>query len=246
MKHIKRLPLAGANNIRDLGGYMIDESHMTKWNTCYRGDNLHRLTASDWKKLYDANVRTIIDLRSLAERNNEGYDSEAYGIKTYHLPMQKEQIDMHDLHQSLAKDSFWFSLSEGYMGMINDNQQGIGSIFNQISESLHLGAVLFHCTAGKDRTGMTAFLLLKLLGVNKADIIADYEVSSTYNTMGASTNELLKRIPEKYLYLLNSDPKNVTDVIQYFEEHDIETYLISCGVKETNIAYLKTAMRESL
>ncbi|MEF9961821.1 MAG: tyrosine-protein phosphatase [Erysipelotrichaceae bacterium] len=239
MKAIKHLNLIGAHNVRDLGGYMINQNHISAWHTLYRGDNLHTLVDQDWTCLYQAKIRTIIDLRSLAEVENEGYDSEAHLIKTYHIPLQNEQIDMHNLNQSLSTSSFLMSLTDGYRKSIENNQANIAKIMNTIGEHIQDGAILFHCTAGKDRTGVISFILLSLIGVQNEDIIADYEVSASYIHKGIGTNQLLSKIPEKYQYLLHSDPSNLDGLFDYFSTKSVESYLLDCGVSQQHIDNIK-------
>ncbi|MEF9919797.1 MAG: tyrosine-protein phosphatase [Erysipelotrichaceae bacterium] len=239
MKDIKHLNLIGAHNVRDLGGYSLNQNHCSAWHILYRGDNLHTLIDEDWNTLYTANVRCIIDLRSLTESTNEGYNSEIYHIKGLHIPLQNEQIDMHDIHQSLSTSQFLMSLTEGYKKMVQVNQANIAKVMNAIGENIMNGAVLFHCTAGKDRTGLISFLLLTLIGVSKEDIIADYQVSATYIHKGIGTNKLLSKIPEKYQYLLHSDPQNLEGLFEFFSNQSIESYLLECGVTQNNINRIK-------
>lgn len=234
MKHIKHLKLEGAYNIRDLGGYALANKHMSKWNTLYRGDNLHSLTKGDWLSLYASNVRCVIDLRSSSERSHDGYDCEQYGIKNLHIPLQNDDIDMRKMKDMVA-GGFWSSLTEGYMQMIQSNQSNIVNVFEAIGEYISDGAVLFHCTAGKDRTGLIAALLLMLVEAQKEDIIADYEVSATYNHKGIGTNNLLSKIPAQYQHLLLSDPHNLDGILQYFEENPLNKYLINSGLKQSTL-----------
>ena len=103
-------------------------------------------------------------------------------------------------------------------------------------EGLTQGAVVFHCTAGKDRTGVLAAILLLLLGVAEEDIIADYQVSFTYNRRGM--NQLLARYPEMQALLaqsgedslLHAHPRNIQAVLELLNAENIGPWLEQAGV----------------
>ena len=79
MKNYRRLPLKGAGNCRDLGGYPC-EGGITRFHRLYRSDSLHLLTEQDWNLLEEAGVRTILDLRSDSERSFQPDQAEAHGF----------------------------------------------------------------------------------------------------------------------------------------------------------------------
>ncbi|MFR3673909.1 MAG: tyrosine-protein phosphatase [[Clostridium] innocuum] len=75
MRTARRMRLQGAGNVRDLGGYPCGET-ITAWQCCYRSDMLNNLTQEDWKKLQEADIQLILDLRSKTEQIQAPYDSE--------------------------------------------------------------------------------------------------------------------------------------------------------------------------
>lgn len=100
------------------------------------------------------------------------------------------------------------------------------------------GAVVFHCTAGKDRTGVLAVILLLRLGVGEEDIIADYQVSFTYNAKGI--DRLIQQVPRMKAYMeqaggdsmLDSNPKNMQAVLGVLNTDNIAQWLENAGVSE--------------
>ena len=180
-QHIRRLRLNHVANVRDLGGYEADGG-MIRWNMLYRAGDLSGADEGDWERLKAAGVRTILDLRSASELRVKP-DRPPQGISWYHLPLQTEEIDL-EHPADLAGLAFLKSLRESYVIMAGENTGLLAAALARLTAALDDGAVLFHCTAGKDRTGVLAAAVLWLCGAAREDIVADYEVSHTYNQGG--------------------------------------------------------------
>lgn len=226
-KHIKRLRLDHAHNVRDLGGFETADGGMVRWNTLYRAGNLSEADSADWERLKAAGVRSILDLRSLSEIRSFP-DRAPEGISWQHTPLQTEEIDMNDLAGSAGK-AFQKSLKEGYLNMVGQHTHLLASALARLTECLEQGAVLFHCSAGKDRTGIIASSVLYLCGVDREDIIADYEVSYTYNQNGL--NASAGRMPgfKEILPLLQSDRENMEQLLYFYGEMDLAARLAENG-----------------
>ena len=190
-QHIRRLRLGCIHNVRDLGGYGTEHGGITRWNTIYRAGNLSQADAADWSILQEAGIKTILDLRSSSEVSSQP-DQAPEDIQWFHMPLQTEQIDVDNLSES-AKQAFEKSLKEGYLVMAGQNATMLAAALKKLTDCLNQGAVLFHCSAGKDRTGVLASVILYLCGVDPEDIVADYQVSYTYNQKGL--NQLVKHMP---------------------------------------------------
>ena len=221
----KRLPLKHAYNVRDLGGYAAKNGMMTKYHVFYRGDGLSQLKEEEWNLLKENGICTIFDLRSPSEANLMDYHSEKYGIRTYRIPLQKEDIDLKNV-ESLAQTSMRKSMEDGYVTMIEENLNTIAKLLNQLSHKIQEGAVFIHCTAGKDRTGIIAALLLWLCQVSDADIIADYMVSEIYNRENPMMKEVRKTIDP---VLLESPAIRMRMLLDYFREKHIYQKLMESG-----------------
>lgn len=115
-------------------------------------------------------------------------------MEWYHCPLQREQIDAKDITGS-AERAFAGSLTDGYLNIVKTNGALLASAVRQLIAGLEKGAVLFHCTAGKDRTGILASCIFTLCGISQEDIVADYEVTYTYNKKGM--NRLLRMLDEE-------------------------------------------------
>lgn len=176
--HYVRLPLKNAYNVRDLGGYAC-EGGVTKWNTFLRADNMNMLCREDIDFLKEYGLGTVIDLRSdgeLAEKPNTL--AKEPGIDYHHLSFMVG--DVTDVTQLNITDGLKF-LQMFYLELIKNETGMVTKILNTIAAAKE-GAVLFHCSAGKDRTGITAMLLLAIAGVAPQDIVANYQITYTYNS----------------------------------------------------------------
>lgn len=239
-RHIRRLRLNHAANVRDLGGYGTDGGGVTRWNALYRAGDLSAADVGDWEQLWAAGVRTILDLRSVSElRTNP--DRPPQGIAWYHMPIQTEDIDLGDLAES-AGAAFMKSLREGYLAMAGENTHMLAAALDQLTKSLADGAVLFHCSAGKDRTGVLASAVLWLCGAAREDIVADYEVSFTYNQGGL--NAMVDSLPdrEKIMPLLRSDGENMERLLDFYGEIGLAGRLAACGFSADEQRLLRERM----
>lgn len=236
MKYMKHLPLQGAHNVRDLGGYPTADGHATRWGVLYRSDALGDLCAADWEILCDRNVRTVIDLRSQSETKQVKIVPPS-GVEYFHFSLMKD-LDVGKL--ASGREKFLESMVLNYEKTLFENLRCAVDILRVILEKAENGAVLFFCSAGKDRTGIVAALLLYLCGVLREDIIADYIVSSTYNENGINRRmeslppEVASSIPdmEALKKCLASNPETIRALLDAFEARDIRRCLTENGFDE--------------
>lgn len=235
----KRLRLAHAFNMRDMGGYETGDGGVTSFGKLLRSGGLQQLDAGEWERLKEYGVRTVLDLRSLAEIEKDG-DGVPEGIRWIHCPLQREQIDINDIAGSALK-AFTASLTEGYLNIVRDNGELLAAAIKALIDGLERGAVLFHCSAGKDRTGVLASAVYYLTGVEREDIVADYEVTYTYNRRGI--NRMLERADERTKAamepFLRSDAENMDRLVTLYEELDLPRYLAGYGITEADIRTLR-------
>lgn len=239
---VKRLVLPHAFNLRDLGGYQTKDGKLVRWHKLYRADALCALTAEEWKTLYDLGVRTVVDLRSTSETETMP-DCVPEGMQWVHCPMQAEELDYENLDEG-AMASFRRSMADSYTDMVKKTPHLISKALCTTVNGLQTGAVLFHCTAGKDRTGVLAAALLHLLGVGDADILADYTVSEIYNRGGLQ--KVAATLPnfEELLPLLSSAPEHMEPLLAYFHEHNLTEALQEYGFGAAELELLKVSVLE--
>ena len=233
MTNLKHISLEKAHNLRDLGGYPTADGRMTKWGVLYRSDSLAVLTEQDWAVLQKRNVKTVIDLRSSGEAASAPIRTPD-GVECLHFSLMKE---LDGNVQSASMETILQSMKLDYVKTLYGNPSCASEIMNTINERVENGAIVFLCSAGKDRTGIIAALSLYLCGVAREDIIADYIVSATYNADGI--NKMLAAIPEAYLKMIPdmqmlkdcfaSKPETIATLLDAFKENEIEELLHQNG-----------------
>jgi protein-tyrosine phosphatase len=178
----KLMDVNGCNNFRDLGGYPTDDGHIIKTGQLYRSDGLCNLGGKGQEDLRNLGIKTVIDLRSKSEANYQPDDIPAE-IEYVHIPMQLNYIDpMREM--KLIKQGVTIWLDDSY---ITSGYKRLSFFFNEEwRKALELISdkdnrpLVFHCMAGKDRTGMLAAMILMALGAPKKAISWDYMASNTF------------------------------------------------------------------
>jgi len=170
----RRIALERAFNFRDLGGYAAASGQTVRWSRVYRADGIHRIEGADLARVAALGIRTVLDLRTRGELTDHGrVPTEAMNASYQHLPLL-EQVWERDLLVA-EMDAVDF-LAGRYLAMLDQGASSIVSAFETIADPECL-PVVFHCSAGKDRTGVLAAVLLSVLGVSDDDIAADYALS---------------------------------------------------------------------
>lgn len=231
--YYQRLPLETTFNTRDLGGIPTKDNNMVAWKKLFRSDDVCRLTDNDVAFLEEYGIGAVIDLRTPKERTGSDYPLERSSVvKNYHIPFVVDE-SIQDISQSTTS----MSLYDFYEHMIHEQKGIVNELFVAVHESRDTG-LIFHCAAGKDRTGVMACLLLGLLDVDEKDIIANYETSYTY----LSANEALQS-PEGYEDLMYSDRKNMEKLLPVITENygTVYNYLKECGLSDEMLLEIKEA-----
>ncbi|MFC0038848.1 tyrosine-protein phosphatase [Actinomadura rayongensis] len=183
------LRLDGAANVRDLGGRPVPGGAVAR-GRLLRADALNALSESDLERL--AGVRTVIDFRSDHEVGTNGADRLPDGADLVHLPI--DGGDLEDFYKAVTagdplrqREVFGGGRTERVLVGVNRNFVADDEQRAAFATALRLVAdagrlpLIFHCTAGKDRTGWMAAIVLTILGVPRADIMADYLRSNEYH-----------------------------------------------------------------
>jgi protein-tyrosine phosphatase len=178
------IALQGGANFRDLGGYDTTDGGRVRWGLVFRSAALHRLTATDLVTIERLGLRVVYDLRGAQERD-VAPSMLPDGVRCELLPVDgtgaetKELTDL-VLEGKLADVPPDF-LVRIYEAMAEVAAPTFGRLLTRLADPDGVPA-LIHCTAGKDRTGMSAALLLSVLGVDEEAIVDDYELSAAHYT----------------------------------------------------------------
>jgi protein-tyrosine phosphatase len=176
--HERQVKLEGQNNFRDLGGYRTTDGRTLKWGLIYRAGQLNKLTDADLSRLADLKIRTVVDLRGPVEiergkdRVPEGVRDVSYPIDVNTLP-KKEQLAPAN---SAAPPNMMLQATQSIMLNKTDVY---ASLIRELAAPQNRPLV-FHCTAGKDRTGVGAAIILTMLGVPWETVREDYLLSNVY------------------------------------------------------------------
>lgn len=156
----KRLiKLEGGSNFRDLGGYPTQDQKLVKWGMIYRSDDISKLTDSDLQTLKGINLATVCDLREPDELKQKP-DRLPEGIYYLNLPAGSENVKVNSNYFTMNLDS----MMTATYGRTEHLKAKYKPMFDQLLALKSGKSMMFHCTAGKDRTGMGAALILSALG----------------------------------------------------------------------------------
>lgn len=170
------VPLQGGSNFRDLGGYRAADGRTVRRNIVFRSAHLGGLTDADCAALGKLGVRTIVDLRGVNEAAETPHRIEGTGARIVgaHIePGVGEKIRGAVADGSANPHLVMRYMGEHYRDYPRRCAPGFRTLFTILSDDRHRPLV-FHCTAGKDRTGFASALLLTLLGVPWETVLNDY------------------------------------------------------------------------
>ena len=170
------VPLAGAGNFRDFGGYDVEGGGRVKRGMLYRANRLSQLTADDIARLEQTGIATIFDLRSPREREADPTAWQASHLAFHSWPPghKRRLVDMALEYPRSAEGARQLMLD-----FYAELPRTLGHAFGGILREIAGGAVpcVMHCSAGKDRTGMAAALVLSAVCVARDDVLADYAMT---------------------------------------------------------------------
>jgi protein-tyrosine phosphatase len=172
MMHVSHIPLDGASNVRDLGWPVAARPRRV-----LRSANLDRLSESGRREFVELGIGVVIDLRGKAEA---AAAPDFAGTTRVHLPI--EPTVMAELREHLAVGTLTVAaavavMEDTYRRYIVDHVEVFAGVFQHVLRAKQR-AVLVHCAAGKDRTGVAAALILTALGVPASTIMEDYLLSN--------------------------------------------------------------------
>ena len=249
--HPRRLiGLEAVHNFRDLGGYPTADGRSTKWRTLFRSDGLYRLRgADDMSRVRQLGLKSVIDLRTEREQREQGiFPIDDIEVTFHHLSIV--DVTWSDTKTPEFDDEVEF-LVWGYRDMLEIGSSRFADALHVLAQTESLPAV-FHCAAGKDRTGVLAALLLSSLGVDDAHICADYGLTQDAMRRSIAWSkvhrpELAERyatIPKAYLA---ADPRAMQIILaELTQRHgSVRNYVREMGVADATVEVLGNLLLES-
>jgi protein-tyrosine phosphatase len=173
----------GLPNLRDMGGISTTDGFRTREGVLYRSEAPIGLTGTALQQLADLGLRTVVDLRDAAEcrlgPSVFATDVEKIGIEVS-CPADQNGTALLEMVMSGRLTSYSAAdLGELYVNYLEHQAESFGKVIRLIADPART-PLLVHCTAGKDRTGLTMALVLDVIGVDRPTILDDYVLTSTF------------------------------------------------------------------
>lgn len=270
------IPLQGAINVRDMGGYETVDGRLVKWGKLFRGDQLSKLTEQDIRLLEALNIKTIVDYRSQHEQSINPNKSIGTVKKVFHYDPQSDfseaaasAVDLEDENEKLIAGLKAGVVPENYI-----NGKGLkviesyrNFVLNPVCREAYKNVVsvyvnpdaapvLQHCRGGKDRTGFGSMLILLLLGVKLEDVIYDYTLTGALrqerNTLKLGHYQQLTDNEDYIAYLMSlieTRAEFINESIRTINEEygGIEAYALTMyGITSNDIETMKFVYLEEV
>ena len=235
--------LEGCFNFRDLGGYETREGGRVRRGVLFRSDGLQQLTEADVAHIRDElGVRAVVDLRSEAEVDGDGVG--LLGVP----PIERAHIPIFDSQRREGQPELPEDLGELYFAMIRYSRRRIARVLEHLA-ALDAPAV-FHCAAGKDRTGVVGAVILGLLGVDDQIIIDDYAFTARNLDLivarlrdSKGYEHVLPQLPAETLH---AEPGTMASLLGRTQEQygTMRDYALAAGVAESSLDRLAKRLLE--
>lgn len=250
---VRLLALEGGRNFRDLGGYETADGKSVKWGRVYRSGAMDDLTDADYAYLSDLGITTVCDFRDAAERASEPTDWRAGKIDylTFADPREIENGGSNPLfavfeNPDATPEDVRAAMASGYPAIAEGEDEGFTAMFDRLAA----GDVplAFNCTAGKDRTGTAAALILAALGVPRETVVADFALSDDYvdymaEFLGEEARaKAVEQEDSPYAFLMKLPPEMVAPLLESDPIY-IETTLDTMAKKHGSVlAYIQNEL----
>lgn len=245
----RKLPLEGPRNFRDLGGYPTQDGRRVRWGQLFRADSLAELTDDDIAYLGRIGLARVIDLRGDDEiQESPNRLAGRTGFAYAHRPIGEEGLAPSEWWRRFEAGEFgeidasW--LVRGYRKTLDERAARVGGVLRELAGE---GTpAVFHCTAGKDRTGVISALVLLLLGVPREIVVGDYSLTALYtgNRIPAADKWFAERglDPEIAANVLSARRESMEETLAHLDaEHGgAERYVLEkAGLGEQEILALR-------
>ncbi len=207
--HSRAIELEGGYNFRDLGGYTTKDGRQIAWRKLFRSGKLNELTQTDRNRVMDLGIKSVVDFRRLPERTDAPSlwhdDHEPY-IATHPHPNDMAEGGASIFGQLVNEEiSARDLMIQVYREMPEDYAAHYTEMLRLLANRTDC-PLLFHCTAGKDRTGLGAYLILHVLGVEEDLIFEDYLLTNQFYPADHRLMQIVQRALDEY-GLKTSDPE---------------------------------------
>lgn len=254
------LALTGAPNFRDLAGdtgYRGAGGRALRRHRVFRSDHLGQLSQDDLKRLA-AGPGTrfrVLDLRGVNERTTAACSLPA--AEVHSLPIEptivQKLTDLLDAGARLTEADTVALMQDTYRGFVRGNTPRFAELFAHVLDAQADSPIVFHCTAGKDRTGFAAAILLRLLGVPHETVIQDYLLTNEYFFAHYKWNLVLARLMKGGRFadairgFMRAEPQYLSTAFDTMDREfgSFERYIRDgIGLSPTEVEHLRTTYLE--
>jgi len=245
-----RLLFEGSYNFRDLGGFETIDGFTTKYNLIFRSDALHEMTDADSEIFQnELKITTVIDMRTDNAIQKEGLGKVINeNIKRIHIPLFSDS-DATEWSQKERAPEEPADLVAFYIWVMEKSGDQIVDVIENLIKTDDSVPAVFHCFAGKDRTGIIAAVVLSLLNVHEDHIVDDYAESHKYKhkilerMKRSMTEENYEKFPKE---LMDAYPETLVAVLQYINNTygSMKAYALSKGLSNDSIIRMKNLFLE--
>lgn len=210
------IPLEGGRNFRDLGGYLTHDGRRVKWGNLFRSGTMAWLTPADYERLSTLSIKTICDLRTVQEREAE--PNRWYQVANISYWVREQSDSFGELRKLMASglstpEMACAAMIEGYRQLPFEQAPAHRELFNRLAAGDI--PLVFNCSAGKDRAGTAAALILCALGVPREAVVDDYVLTDRVVDLPAifrdralrRRSELTNKSPEIVNAILRADAR---------------------------------------
>lgn len=169
--------LGGIDNFRDLGGYETSDGKRIKWKKIFRSGDLSQLTESDQKTLKSLKIQSIVDFRALNSKQQcRDKFSTPYRYELYIEGPNNDSIKKEVIANNMLRGDAMSYMQNVYESMLLKDSEEYAHFFDLLTDESNY-PILFHCSLGKDQSGIAAYFLLRALGVSTDIAEDDYKLS---------------------------------------------------------------------
>lgn len=262
-EHVRVLPLEGGRNFRDLGGYRTADGRMVKWDQVFRSGSLTNLTDKDYAALAPLKIGTVVDFRTDAERTAEPTHWRDGNPDILFKAKSAGGGDSETFARALmapgaSPESVRATMIEFYRQMPEQYADQYSVLFKRLASTD--APLVFHCSAGKDRTGIAAAVLLTSLGVSRQTVVEDYAMSEKVVDYGALLNkggaesgsaafDALRKLPrETVMPLMRSEPAYIEAALAQIETQygSVDGYMTKrLGLTDAELTALRARLLQN-
>jgi protein tyrosine/serine phosphatase len=237
---VRTLTWDGCLNVRDLGGHRTEDGETTRFGRVVRADSVRRLSAEGWSALVDYGIRTVLDLRYESELEAE--PPADVGVEMVHLslfgePDHERWVELDALGRAQRDDAGFTRVI--YLEVLEEHCAKLARAVATVGDAPD-GGVVVHCQAGKDRTGLVTALLLRLAGVPRSEVAADYAVSerNLQSLSQAWIDETEDHAERERRRRISATPAAAMDgVLEDLDRRygDVRSYLLAGGASDAGL-----------